>query len=294
MKKISRTVRKTTLFLFIVFSISLSDHGCFASNESEPLAVISLAPHPGGTAMVTMRAEVRGHKGVFLFDTGGGLSFVTPAFAREIGCEPWGRITGFQLSGHRLDMTRCDELPFEISGQHFTKDTVGVFDIMKFFPTNTPQIDGSIGLDLFDGKMVTFSLGRKLLVIESPGSFTNRIQHGQEIPIRLVREAEGAALAIVAAVATPKGTAWMEIDSGNGGAFVIGKHLASLLNLDPAAKEPQPIILQLGGKIPARGLARINENLIMDGNIGVGFLLKWDLTLDLAKGRAWVAQAEIK
>lgn len=241
--------------------------------------------------MVTMRAKVRGHEGVFLFDTGGGLSFVTPAFARKIGCESWGQITGFQLSGHRLDMTRCDELPFEIGSQHFTKETVGVFDIMKYFPTNVPPVDGSIGLDLFAGKMITFSLSQKTLAIESPASFANRIERAQEIPIRLVREAEGAALAIVTAVSTPKGTAWMEIDSGNGGAFVIGKHIAPLLKMDLAKKEPQAVTLQLAGKIPIEGMARINESLIMDGNIGVGFLLKWDLTLDLAKGRAWIAPA---
>jgi len=39
-------------------------------------------------------------------------------------------------------------------------------------------------------------------------------------------------------------------------------------------------------------MARINDSLIMDGNIGTRFLIDWDLTLDLAKGRAWLASAK--
>ena len=83
----------------------------------------------------------------------------------------------------------------------------------------------------------------------------------------------------------------MELDSGNGGATVIGKHLAPLLKLDPSKKDPQPASFQVAGGIPVEGPARVNETLIMDGNIGTRFLLKWDLTLDLAKGRAWLAPA---
>ena len=38
-------------------------------------------------------------------------------------------------------------------------------------------------------------------------------------------------------------------------------------------------------------MARVNETLIMDGKIGTRFMLRWDLTLDLAKGRSWLAPA---
>lgn len=43
---------------------------------------------------------------------------------------------------------------------------------------------------------------------------------------------------VVVGVVTSDGTAWMEIDSGNGGANVIAKHLASLLNVKRGTKEP--------------------------------------------------------
>jgi hypothetical protein len=85
--------------------------------------------------------------------------------------------------------------------------------------------------------------------------------------------------------------AWMELDSGNGGANVIGKHIASLFKLDPTKKEPQPASFTIAGGVPVEGTARVNETLTMDGNIGTRFMLKWDLTLDLAKGRAWLTPA---
>jgi hypothetical protein len=166
-----------------------------------------------------------------------------------------------------------------------------VFDIMKFMPADVPRIDGSIGLDVFAGRAVTLSLADKKLIVESPSSLLARAKRGQEVPIRFVREAGGVALAVYAAVPTSEGMAWMELDCGNGGANVIGKHLAALLKLDPDKKEPQPASFTLAGGVPVEGMARVNETLIMDGNIGARFLIKWDLTLDLAKGHAWLSPA---
>jgi hypothetical protein len=258
-----------------------------------PVAVIDLSSHPGGTYMMTVQGKVNGQEGRFIFDTGGGISYVSPSFAHAVGCQPWGQITGFTLTAQRLDMPRCDGLSFYLEGQRFAAPISGVFDIMQFMPPNVPRIDGSIGLDIFAGKAVTLSLAGKKLFVESPASLARRIRVGKEVPIRIVREAEGVALAIVVGVTTPRGLAWMELDSGNGGAFVIGKHLAALLNLDPNKKEGQPVSLRLAGGIPVEGMARVNPILIMDGNIGTPFLISWDLTMDLTRGRAWLAPVDV-
>ncbi|HSB26734.1 MAG TPA: hypothetical protein VLE19_02715 [Pyrinomonadaceae bacterium] len=276
------------LLLFIPVGVSQQS---FAATTPRPSLVIELIPHPGGTGMVTIKGQVNGHEGLFLFDTGGGVSYLTPDFARTVGCKQWGQITGFQLSGDRLDMPRCDNLSFALKDQKFTIPIGGVFDIMKYMPPNVPRLDGSIGLDLFDGRAVTLKWSEKLLIVESPRSFTARIGRTQEIPIRLVRSVEGVALTVDVAVVTTEGMAWMELDSGNGNTFVIGKHLAPILKLKTGTKEPQPLTLNIGGKIPLTSVARVHDTMIMDGNIGTIFLRNWDVTLDLAKGRAWVAQA---
>jgi hypothetical protein len=111
---------------------------------------------------------------------------------------------------------------------------------------------------------------------------------GKEVSVRLVRELEGIALAVVVGVVTPEGTAWMELDSGNGGAHVIAKHIAPLLNLKTDVKQPQPAKFMLVGGVPVTGDARVNDTLIMDGNIGTRFMIDWNVTFDLGKGRAWL------
>ena len=242
--------------------------------------------------MMTMNASVNGTEGLFIFDTGGGVSYVSPDFAKSVGCTPWGQITGFMLTGQRLDMPRCDGLTFEIEGRRLAAPTAGVFDIGKYMPKDAPRIDGSIGLDVFADKAVTLSLAEKKLIVESAKTLAARMKNGKEVPIRLVREAEGIALSVVVAVPTSKGNAWMELDSGNGGANVIGKHMASIMNLDPEKKEPQSMDFQIAGGIPVDGMVRVNPTLTMDGNLGTRFLINWDLTLDLAKGRAWLTAAK--
>lgn len=256
-----------------------------------PVAIFQLDPHPGGTYMMTLRAQVRGHEGRFVFDTGGGVTYVSPEFAQKIGCKPWGQLSGFVLTGQRLDMKRCDNLTFYIDRHPFTAPIAGVFDLGKFMPPDAPKIDGSIGLDVFAGSAVTLSLAERTLTVESPESLKARIFEGREVPVRLVREVEGVALAVVVGVITSEGTAWMELDSGNGGANVIAGHIAPLLNLKSGVKEPQPANFKLAGGVRVTGDARVNETLIMDGNIGTRFMIDWNVTLDLAQGRAWLSPA---
>jgi len=278
-------VSRVLFILIVSLSAGIATH-------AKPTLVIDLTPHPGGTDMMTLRASVRGHEGNFVFDTGAGTSYVSPAFAQTVGCKVWGQLSGFTLVGQRLDMPRCDGLSFEVGGQTFGAPSSGVFDLMKFMPPNVPRVDGSIGLDVFAGRTVTLSLAQRKLIVESASSLAARIKHGKEVPIRFVREVGGAALAVYVAVPTPDGTAWMELDCGNGGANVIGKHLAPLLKLDPNKREPQPASFMIAGGIPVEGMARVNDKLVMDGNIGTRFMINWDLTLDLAKGRAWLAPAK--
>jgi hypothetical protein len=197
------------------------------------------------------------------------------------------------MSGERLDMARCDNLGFELGGLKFKAPIVGVFDLMRLLPDSPVRLSGAIGLDIFAGRSITLQSQRNRLIIESPSSLAVRISKAKEVPMRLVRDAEGVALAVNVEVPTPKGSAWMELDSGNGGTLVVAKYLAALFGLDPERTEPQPVKFKLAGDIPVEGVARISD-IIMDGNIGLEFLRHWDMTLDLAKGRAWLAPAEVK
>jgi len=240
-----------------------------------------------------LHASVNGHEGFFLFDTGGGTSVLSPDFARFSGCTPWGQMTGFRMTGERLDMRRCDNVAFNVAGAHLKTPSAGVFDIMTMAPKTAPHLDGSLGLDIFAGQVVTLDVSARTVTIETPHSLRTRIRNAKEVPARLVRDAEGAALSVAAAVPTAKGLAWMELDSGNDGSFEIANHVAPLFDLQPDRKESQPISFMLGGLIPVKGTAR-TSNLIMDGNIGEQFFPLWAVTFDLKAGRVWIASSSAR
>jgi hypothetical protein len=258
----------------------------FSSVVAEGQTTIPLTLFMG--KIPAFHASVNGHEGFFLFDTGGGTSVLGPEFVRFSGCTPWGQVTGFRMTGERIDLRRCDNAAFDVAGAHLKTSTAGVFDIMALAPKTTPHLDGSLALDIFAGQVVTLDVSGRTLTIETPKSLHARIRNAKEVPARLVRDAEGAALSVAVGVPTPKGMAWMELDSGNDGSFAIGNHIAALFDLRPNGKEAQPVSFMLGGGIPVKGTAR-TSNLIMDGNLGEQFFPLWAVTFDLKAGRVWVS-----
>src|SRR5690242_5022891 len=56
---------------------------------SSPKAPVTLSLHPYRTRLRTVRVKVGPETGTFLLDTAGGLSQLTPTFAKKVGCEPW-------------------------------------------------------------------------------------------------------------------------------------------------------------------------------------------------------------
>ncbi|MGZ3457407.1 MAG: hypothetical protein ACXU86_02760 [Archangium sp.] len=216
----------------------------------------------------------------------------TPEFARKIGCEPWGRVTGFQMFGHRLDAPQCNDVPFEMGGVMLRAPVTVVFDYMALFEKGAEPLDGAIALDAFEGQALTLDVAHNRLTIESPESLAERTRTMHEVQARLAREGHGAALSVFAAARTPKGLAWFELDSGNGGTLLMSQHLAPVMGLDPDGggdpkkMQPQPARFELVGGVPVEGNFFVPD-MIIDGNLGMPFLSKWLVTMDLAHSRVW-------
>jgi hypothetical protein len=260
-----------------------------ASVRPEPPAkpvTIPLEPYLG--VLWSFQGEVDGKPRRFLLDTAGGITVIAQPFADAIGCKPWGRVTGFRMRGDRVDVPRCDDVGLKAAGVPLTAPTAGVIDFSTLLPKDAPPLDGSVALDAFAGRAVTLDLAGRRLIVETPDSLKARAAQGVEVPVRFSREATGLALTPFVAAPTPKGKIWLELDCGSTGALVVGKHVADLVGLDPAANGGQPVEMALVGGPKISGKALV-EDMILDGNIGVPVLTGWVVTLDLANERAWIA-----
>jgi Aspartyl protease len=269
------------LGFFILFSTSL--------RAADAPPVVPLESY--GESQKIIRAKINGQEGTFLFDSGGGVTNVTPEFAEEIGRKPWGKIVGFRMTGQRVDMARCDDVMLEIAGVQEHLPIIGVFDLMSLLPPGASKLDGMIGLDAFANKSISIDLANQRIVIETPESFAARINGATEEAVRVVRDGEGLALTLDAAVKTAHGTAWMELDTGNDGDIVVADWLADEFGLDPTKKDAQPIKFQLANGLKGEGRGRARD-LIMDGNLGSQVLRNWIVTFDLPHGRAWFSPTQ--
>jgi hypothetical protein len=146
------------LAFFLLFLTSL--------RAAETALVVPLESY--GESQKILRAKINGREGAFLFDSGGGVTTVTPEFAEEIGRKPWGKIVGFRMTGQRADMARCDDVMLETAGMREHLPIIGVFDLMSLLPPGASKLDGVIGLDAFANKSITIDLANKRIVIETP------------------------------------------------------------------------------------------------------------------------------
>ena len=247
--------------------------------------VIPITQPMAGIDAVTVVSEAG--SGEFIFDSGLGVSAVTPATAAKLGCTPWGKITGFRAIGERVDLQRCNAADVVIGGVRRRISELSVIDRTKFMGAAGDRFAGGIGLDAFDGEIVTLSIARHQVTLEDPRRWKASPRGVIAVPVRLVRAAEGAALTASIGIVTASGTVWLEIDTGNYGPSRIDRHSAALLGLDPEAKGRQHLSIDAGHGAALSGDAVVGD-LIMDGNVGRGMLRDWDVTLDLKNGRGWL------
>ncbi|MBB5712333.1 hypothetical protein [Sphingomonas xinjiangensis] len=226
-----------------------------------------------------------------LFDTAGGLTLLSRDTVTQAGCTPWGRLTGFRMFGDRGDTARCSEVAIELPGYRVAPPAVGLINLGKLNPLDA-ELDGLASLNMFDGKAITLDLASGELTIESEASLSHRVASMKALKVRLSREVQGLALAVLVEVPTSKGPVWMELDSGNGGTVLVGKHVAEFVGLDPNKQTKQRARFAIADGVEVQTADAFTPDIILDGNLGMPFLKNWIITLDLRRGLAWVAAAK--
>jgi hypothetical protein len=234
---------------------------------------------------VALKVEVGGKQRLFQLDTGGGISFISPELAKSLGCEKGLRVSGFRMTGEKLDAPRCDDVALKIGGREFKVPVAGVYQVGEFNAKGV-TVDGLLALDAFAGQTITLDSAGLRLIVETPESARQAINGATELPALTVREIGGHGLAVDVQVPTSAGPLGFQIDSGNGGTILVAKDYAKLFGIDPD-KGPQKGSIPVGQGIEANGLI-FPAGITIDGNLGMPFLKNYRVTIDLARGRLWL------
>jgi hypothetical protein len=237
----------------------------------------------------TVEVVVNGKARTFYFDSGGGISGISPALAKEIGCEPLGEMSGYNAGGMVFKIKRCEDVALSMNGFTVKRD-VAVFDPKDFFPNAKGQIDGSIALDAFDNRIFTMDLAGNRLMVETEKSLKNRIRQMNPLTARTSREIGGATLDIFIAAQTPNGKIWMLADTGNTNKMLFTpaaqKQLGISFDDEKGAKIIKPVKINLInlGEIEMDSRERV---MIYDGMLNYDLLAKMILTADFRTGKIW-------
>lgn len=176
-----------------------------AAAADETVTVIPLERYQGKQHAVS--ARIQGQPRSLLFDTGEGATMISPVLAKEMGCTPWGTEVAFRMLGERFEAPRCDDVGVVVAGLPLSAPNALVYDLSKLTGPDAPALDGAIGLDLFAGRTITLDFPARRVLVETARSTRARIAAGIEVPLRLSRPGNGAALDIYLGVRTPRGLA---------------------------------------------------------------------------------------
>lgn len=237
----------------------------------------------------TVQVVVGGKTRTFYLDTGGGISGISPALAKEIGCTPVGGMTGFDAGGRKLKFQRCEDVALSLGGFNVRRD-VAVFDPMAYFPKAPAPLDGSIALDAFDNQVVTIDLKGDHLWVETEKSFKSRTRDMKPLFSRLSREISGATLDVFVAVNSPKGKIWMLLDTGNTNKLLLAPSAQEQLGINFNGPDNKKIIKPV--KLDLIGLGEIEaeareRDMIYDGMLSYDVISRMLFTIDLRTGKMW-------
>lgn len=313
--KSSTPAFQSVALLFSLSTVVVVAASCASQPKSEHTNDAVAAPVP--TAIPVAPYQAFGHRSVqatfagqtktLLFDTGGGITLVTPEIASDAGCTPFGQLSGFRMRGERVDFPRCDAFSYDVGTFSAKDQVVGVFDVNQLIPPDWPRLGGMVTLSTFDGKRVKLRLGQGEVIVDDPeGSARTRGE-----PMNLVRQASGYSVVVLVPSPTPEGTLWLELDSGSDAPLMLSPSSAKALGIDLAAEgvvhqpavaaapgvRPRPetwkvpkVTFTLPGIGPVETSATVLD-IIYDGNIGAPLIEKYEWTLDLKHQRVQVEEA---
>ncbi|HEX4955969.1 MAG TPA: hypothetical protein VF017_21480 [Thermoanaerobaculia bacterium] len=263
--------------------------GCASTGvRSGSVTVLPLSPYVGKLRSLELTSPPGGR---LLFDTGGGLTLLSPDLAARAGCAPYTRRTGLRMSGERFDVATCGPVGLGFGNLRVAAEA-GVFDLATLLPAGLPKVDGLASLQTFAGLTLTIDLARSQITVGSPPSpaLERRLR---PLGLRVSHSFGSAGLDVFLQIDGRSGALWFELDSGNLDEVLISSRLLGELPLTTDERSALQAGATVEIQLPIRGLGPVavrarQAELIHDGVLNAAFLERYVVVLDLAAGRAWV------
>lgn len=270
----------------LVLLLALS---CSSTTKPQGQAIVlPLSPYVGKLRSLELASPPGGR---LLFDTGGGLTLLSPDLAARAGCVPYTRRTGLRMSGERFDVASCGPVTLALRELHVEAEA-GVFDLATLLPAGLPRLDGLASLQTFAGRTLTIDLARNWLTVGPPPTPAAE-RRLRPLGLRLSHSFGGSGLDAFLEIDGRSGALWFELDSANLDDVLISSRLLGELPLAPSERAALEAGATVEIRLPIHGLGPVavrarQAELIHDGILNAVFVERHVLVLDLATGRGWV------
>lgn len=226
----------------------------------------------------------------FLFDTGGGETFISPEVADFLNKPVYGNSTGFRMTGEVINYRKCDSVLLKINSTKLFHASIGVWDISKVLPKELPKIDGVLSLKSFHDKIVTLNFPNNEILIETPVSCQNKIKKMTLLNSRFANGQDGNELIIFLGISKLGHLYWFLFDSGNLDNLLLS-HSTALewgLQSDTATQRSEigTLTIPIGKKYFADKAS--SKPLIYDGALNYSIISKSIFLISISKKQIWM------
>jgi len=243
-----------------------------------------------------------------LFDTGIGVSLLTPRLGERLRIRPQERaFTARRMSGQEVSVPLYSLSSLSLGAREESNVTVGVLDLLPSDGSLPPEftgIEGILSPGAFPGTPVTVDPEARELVLEDEASMVDRLRRGVSVPVRVDRD--GPSVGVFLDLVLPdRSGATVEVDTGTPGIILHTRFMAGLgvragaesvrtvRGADETghrytrhfAKVPGPFRVRAAPELRQDGLEVMFQEIIYDGLVGDAFLRSFRTTYDLSGSR---------
>lgn len=250
--------------------------------------VISLSNLPGNLKSIPV--VINSHNYLFLFDTGGGETFISPRVLNAMGKRIHGKSIGLRMSGEKIAFQHSDSITISLGSRKIFLPSVGVWDVMSLLPKDFPQIEGIISLKTFSNQRLTIDFSTNSIMLETPRSFKKKIKKATLVPSKVVNGISGEELLIFLGLRKENSIYWFLFDSANLDLVRLSPQTAyewGLIDADQIGRnEFKDQLIELGNH-------RFNTNvasmeIIYDGALNYEVIRQVQFYIDLTNNKVWI------